>query len=117
MPQAYPSIQSFFQPEVQSSMIELRGLPHQEPGDGFTSSEIEATLNPLKRDFNPDREYEELDIGELQPGPLAVMFVGRIVNFRTYFGKSKSQSAAKGWHHLVVRDEIGVVGVSMLGAC
>ena len=58
-------------------------------GDGFTEEELTEALDPLTRKWNPEREYDQMTIGQLVPGPKAVTFMGRIVNFRTVFGHSQ----------------------------
>lgn len=80
-------------------------------GEGFTDEEVDISLDPLKRSFNPEHEYEPYDIGTLSSGPQAVTFVGRVVNCNVHHGRSKSQSAARGWHHMIVKDDTGAIHV------
>jgi hypothetical protein len=110
---SYPSVQSFFHreaPAPASTTPEKASLSI--PGDAFTKEEIEDALDPLTSRFNPTREYVKCDIGALVPGPQTFTFMGRIVNFSTHHGKSKSHAAAKGWHHMIVKDDTGAVCVS-----
>lgn len=109
-----PSMQSFFQPEVKQPQKPVINHGPANLGDGFTQAEIEETLDPLKRAFDPHREYEECDIADLVAGPLPVTFMGRIVNFTTTIGKSKNEKAAKGWHHVIVKDDTAAICVSPL---
>lgn len=81
-------------------------------GDGFTEEELADTLDPLKRKWNPEREYDECTIGMLIPGPKAVTFVGRIVNLSTTHGSSQKQPKAAGWHYLIVKDDTAAISVS-----
>ncbi|KAF4633664.1 hypothetical protein G7Y89_g4452 [Cudoniella acicularis] len=82
MPQSYPSIQSFYKRTV--PMEKQDGNPQAPPipGDGFTEEELADTLDPLNRKWNPEREYEELTINQLVPGPKSVTFVGRTLRRR-----------------------------------
>ncbi|RKF77605.1 putative nucleic acid-binding protein [Golovinomyces cichoracearum] len=104
------SIDSFYKREVQAGQHVTNDL-RSEPGDGFTETEIMNTLDPLSRDWDPDREYEKVAICRLNPGPKAVTFIGKIVNFSTRFGSSAEQPRAKGWHHLIIKD--GTAALSM----
>ncbi|TQS36082.1 hypothetical protein Golomagni_03477 [Golovinomyces magnicellulatus] len=97
------SIDSFYKREVQAEQ-HVSNESRSEPGDGFTEAEIMNTLDPLSRNWDPDREYEKVAISRLNPGPKAVSFIGRIVNFSTRFGSSAEQPRAKGWHHLIIKD-------------
>lgn len=113
---SHPSIQSFYKREIPSTTAKLvstsvKTSDHTPVGDGFTNAEIQAALDPLMREFEPEEEYEELDIGCLIPGPLRIKLDGRIVAFNVHHGKSKSQKAAKGWHHLIVKDDTGAICV------
>ncbi|EDN91607.1 hypothetical protein SS1G_01010 [Sclerotinia sclerotiorum 1980 UF-70] len=82
-------------------------------GDGFTEEELIEAVDPLTRKWNPSREYENLGVGELVPGPKAVTFIGRVVSFTTIIGKSAKQPRARGWHYTGVRGEGGVVSVKL----
>lgn len=107
------TIQSFYSREV--PLPEDKRQPNKSalstPGDGFTSAEVAAVFDPLQTKFKPTREYLEMVIAALEAGPKTVMFTGRIVNFSIYVGKSKSQTSAKGWHHLIVKDDTGAICV------
>jgi hypothetical protein len=109
---AYPSIQSFYKRDVPKSGENPKaetGLIKQ--GDGFTEEELADALDPLNRKWNPEREYEEMSIGELVPGPRAVTFVGRVVNMSTIFGRSQKQPKAAGWHYVLLKDDAAAVSV------
>ena len=82
------------------------------PGDGFTADELEKAKDPLNCVFNPTREYAKCEIGSLEKGPNAVSFCGRVVNMSVSYGKSQTQSAAKGWINLVISDGTGAIMVS-----
>jgi hypothetical protein len=109
----YPSVQAFYRPEpVRNAIVTQNPVMLSGPGDGFTKEEVENALDPLKTPFNPTREYLQCDIGSLTPGPQAVTFMGRVVNFTTQYGKSKSHAAATGWHHMIVKDDTGGICVN-----
>jgi hypothetical protein len=113
MPPSYPSIQSFYRREVPASAKndeEQQASPNKQ-GDGFTEEELADVLDPLKRKWNPEREYEETTIDKLIPGPKAVTFVGRIVNLSSIFGSSQRQPKAAGWHYLIVKDDTAAISV------
>jgi hypothetical protein len=112
MAPSFPSVQSFFQPAIPLQKAVRREAAITTPGDAFTEEEVESTLDPLNSKFNPNREYLKCDIGTLIPGPQTVTFMGRVVNFSTVYGRSKSHVAAKGWHHMIVKDDTGAVCVS-----
>mgnify|MGYP003623007014 CR=1 FL=1 len=112
MVSSYPSVQAFYTPEPVQGATEIQKVATPSgPGDGFTEEEVEIALDPLKTPFNPSREYLQCDIGSLIPGPQAVTITGRVVNFNTQYGKSKSHSAATGWHHMIIKDDTGGICV------
>ncbi len=114
MASSYPSVQAFYRPEPVLGTTEIhKTVTLSGPGDGFTKEESENLLDPLKTPFNPSREYTQRDIGLLTPGPQAVTFIGRVVNFNTQYGKSKSHAAATGWHHMIVKDDTGAICVNI----
>jgi hypothetical protein len=115
MASSYPSVQAFYRPEPVRGATETReAVVISNPGDGFTKEEVENALDPLMSPFNPSREYLQRDIGSLTPGPQALTFTGRVVNFNTQYGTSKSHAAARGWHHMIVKDNTGGICVSLL---
>lgn len=74
----YPSVQSFYKREVVHSTIKKgEDLAHKavRQGDGFTEEELADALDPMNKKWNPDRDYEEMTIAELLPGPKAVLFM------------------------------------------
>jgi hypothetical protein len=110
----HPSIQSFYKREVQKNG---ETVPDSEPtkeGDGFTEEELADALDPLNRKWNPQREYYELNIDGLIPGPRAVTFVGRVVNVNTIFGRCPKQPKATGWHYVLLRDDSAAISVCPL---
>ncbi|RFU33351.1 Acting on ester bonds protein, partial [Scytalidium lignicola] len=110
MAPSYPSIQSFYQREPSKS-TQLTQSPVS--GDGFTTADLTSHLEPSSRKWNPKREYDVLPIGDLVPGPRAVTFNGRIVNFRTIHGKTQKQPKASGWQYLIVKDSGGAISVKL----
>lgn len=86
-------------------------------GDGFTEEELADASDPLNRKWNPHREYQKTTIDNLAPGPGAVTFVGRVVNFRVIFGSSPKQPKATGWHYLIIKDDTAAISVPLLSSC
>ncbi|KAF2199677.1 hypothetical protein GQ43DRAFT_375678 [Delitschia confertaspora ATCC 74209] len=135
MPSQFPSIQSFFsstQSRSSSSTASSSKLPFPSvalsghsssklqpssssavAGDGFTAEEIDAVLNPSSNRWTPTADYEEADIGDLQPGTVRVTFMGRIVNFYDQVTPSKRPLAAKGCLKLTVADDTGALTVRL----
>ncbi|KAI0386717.1 hypothetical protein F5Y04DRAFT_288591 [Hypomontagnella monticulosa] len=104
----FPSIQSFYSREVPSSSHDANTecTNIQKPGDGFTSSEVEAALNPLSRSWKPSRHYEPCPIALLQAGPNNYEISGRIVNFSVNFRE-------QGFHFIVLTDSSGALAVKL----
>ena len=111
MSPTHPSIQSFYKREVRMQNREAPEAVSPKPGDGFTEEELADALDPLNRKWNPEREFEELNISQLVPGPRAVTFCGRIVNLNTVHGRNQKQPKASGWHFLVVKDDSAAISV------
>tara|TARA_R110002033_G_scaffold161214_1_gene197663 strand:+ start:602 stop:1003 length:402 start_codon:yes stop_codon:yes gene_type:complete len=114
MKTSYPSVQSFYKREVQSETESAIDASPIKAGDGFTEEELSDALDPLSRKWSPEREYEEMNIAQLIPGPRAVMFVGRVVNLSTFFGHSPKQPKAAGFHSLIAKDDSGAISVCVL---
>lgn len=113
MPPQFPSIQSFFQPEVSPSKAKAPTGPPVATGDGFTAAEVEATMHPTSLPkWQPRGTYYDADIDSLAPGPRCVALVGRVVNFYDLYTPSKRPQAAKGCLKLAVKDDTGVIDVS-----
>ena len=113
MAPSYPSVQSFYKREI-SKPVEKQEAENPESvkvGDGFTEEELAEALDPLTRKWNPEREYDQMGIGKLVPGPKAVTFVGRVVNFSTVFGRSQKQPKAAGWHYMILKDDSAAISV------
>ncbi|KAI8966615.1 hypothetical protein F5Y11DRAFT_364228 [Daldinia sp. FL1419] len=104
----FPSIQAFYSREVPSNLqqedIETSSFPG--PGDGFTSSEVEAAISPLSRRWKPPRSYETCPISLLQTGPFNYEISGRIVNFST-------NPQEQGYHFLVISDGSAAIAVKL----
>lgn len=112
-PQA-PSIQSFFQPEVPSARRPKKPTnieTNTDSGDGFTAAEISSALHPTLYEWQPRTTYEDMDIGNLIPGPGYVALMGRVVNFYDQVMTSKMPQAAKGCLKVVVKDDTGAFAV------
>ena len=112
MPQPFPSIQSFFQPEVSPARKEKSSSSPSAAGDGFTAEEVHAALSPASPpQWHPRGTYEECDIDALVPGPGCFVLTGRVVNFFGLATPSKAPHAAKGCLKLVVKDDTGALVV------
>lgn len=58
-------------------------------------------------------DYEEVDLGSLEPGPRHLALVGRVVNFSDQVRPSKSRKAAQGCIKVVIADDTGVLTVRL----
>ena len=109
MPPQFPSIQSFFQPEVSPTNRPATTSPLSEARNGFTTQEIEATIQPKLHKWQPRGTYADVEIGNLVPGPGCVSLMGRVVNFYDQATPSKAPQAAKGCLRVVVKDDTGAL--------
>jgi hypothetical protein len=110
------SIQAFFSPTPSSSPTKTTSLaiPSLDVliGDGFTAEEIQQALKPKPVEpWHPATEYTELEIRDLEPGPKAVTFMGRIANIFDLANDSKTPRAAKGCIKLYVKDDRAAITV------
>jgi hypothetical protein len=111
----FPSIQSFFHAPPSENTTSSVDALSTEPGDGFTTDEVDAVLHPqINTSWTPAQDYEECDIASLVPGPHCVTFLGRIANFFDQATPSKKPKAAKGCMKLVVKDDTAALTVSSL---
>ena len=111
------SIQSFFKPEVPSVQKTHKPAADHQPSDtsdGFTSSEIEATLHPTLHKWRPHASYNNTEIRDLVAGPGCVALTGRVVNFQHIATPSKTPKAPKGFLKVTVKDDTGVLEVHSL---
>jgi hypothetical protein len=113
----FPSIQSFYQKEIPAApspgTIQVQSKARSQ-SDGFSPAEVEAVLHPLTQTWKPHGEYEQVNIGNLQLGPCKVRFKGRLVNFVPAEEKpSRRALLPQGFHFLVVKDDTGIVVVSL----
>lgn len=107
-----PSIQSFYRREPSSQAVAPVVAAPTEPGDGFSSSEIQSTMNPSGlQAWQPRAIYHDIDIGGLVPGPGRITFTGRIVNLGN-FPSNKRGFGASGFFKLLIKDDTGIVAVS-----
>ncbi|KAF7448985.1 hypothetical protein Ptr902_02924 [Pyrenophora tritici-repentis] len=101
---ASSSIQSYF------------SLPRKN-GDGFTPEEMQSALSTKRATaasaWTPTLDYEEADIGTLEPGPRHLTLMGRIVYFNDQAKPSKSHKAAQGCIRIMVSDDTGVLTVRL----
>jgi hypothetical protein len=106
----FPAIQSFFR---SSSPSKTSSSSATEPGDGFTTEEVDAVLHPLSVQWIPTQDYQEVNIRALEPGPKCVTFMGRIVNLYNMPKSSKSKLAARGLLKLTIADDTGVLSIRL----
>ncbi|EME50016.1 hypothetical protein DOTSEDRAFT_164931 [Dothistroma septosporum NZE10] len=102
------SIQQFFLPTPSTSPIK-RAEPAV--GDGFTAEEIRDALAPKHIEWQPDREYEDREINDLEPGPKAVTFMGRVANIFDVANTQKTPRSAKGCIKICVKDGVAAITV------
>ncbi|KAI3326527.1 hypothetical protein HD806DRAFT_409904 [Xylariaceae sp. AK1471] len=105
----FPSIQSFYSTEVPSEGANESSDPTK-TGDGFTSSEVEAVMNPLSCPFRPSRNYDVRSIAELQPGPRNYEITGRVVKTS---GPHRKPQSERGYYFLVICDSTAAIAVSL----
>ncbi|KAI1176564.1 hypothetical protein F4777DRAFT_587821 [Nemania sp. FL0916] len=108
----FPSIQSFYSREVPSDGIGDLFSP-TEAGDGFTSSEVEALVNPLSREFRPSRHYDACPIADIQTGPHDYIITGRMVNFSMSGGPHRLSANASGYYFLVISDGTAAIAIKL----
>ncbi|KAH9892363.1 hypothetical protein F4778DRAFT_772781 [Xylariomycetidae sp. FL2044] len=114
MAASFPSIQSFFSKEVQPGPPATGGSGEiVESGDGFTTSEVQAAVEPLSRPWKPSRTYEPCAISLLETGPRNYEISGRIVNFSTNPRQQRGRTNLEGHYFLVVADETGAIVVRL----
>lgn len=107
------SIKSFYKREVQTEQQTSSHILCTKVGDGFTEAELVNSLDPLRRNWDPDRNYIRLSINQIRAGPKHISFSGRIVNMKTYFGVCTQQQKANGWHYLIIKDDTGAIFVGL----
>jgi hypothetical protein len=115
----FPTVKNFYSPipspPGQTAPIKAPStsspLP---PGDGFTSSERirSITFGPSNQ-WSPEREYEEVSIGDLCPGPRWVTFTCRVVNIYDQAIESKMPQSAKGCLKVLVKDESATILIKL----
>ncbi|KAK6841560.1 Nucleic acid-binding protein [Apiospora arundinis] len=114
MGSTFPSIQSFFQREVKCRNEEKESTTSGVPRDGFTSSEVDAVLDPLSTLWNPSRSYEKVPIAYLQTGPRDYEIVGRIVNHsRSMPGQNTRGDGEDTQQYIVVSDGSAAIAVKI----
>ncbi|OAL05306.1 hypothetical protein IQ06DRAFT_361531 [Phaeosphaeriaceae sp. SRC1lsM3a] len=86
-------------------------------GDGFTDEERQSALQssdaPASAQWTPSLDYEEADIGSLEPGPRNLALMGRVVNFYDFAKPSKQHKAAQGCLKIQLADNTGVLTVRL----
>jgi hypothetical protein len=118
---ASSSIQSYFTPSPTKN------------NDGFTAAEVQSTLQPaggsalnawtvcttglpsnyLYLPRQPTLDYDEADLGSLEPGPRNLSLMGRVVNFYDVVKPSKRHKAAQGYVKIMLADDTGVLTVRL----
>ena len=82
--------------------------------EGFTSEEINATLNPSLPQWQPKCKYRQIDIDSLVPGPSCVSLQGRIVNLYQQQHSGQMPNGVEGCWRLTVKDDTGAILVILL---
>ena len=109
------NIKSFFESITSSSQFppqsDLPVLPTDPTsvGDGCTEAEPRSieTLSPGL--WQPQRDYEDVSIAELAPGPRRVSFTARVVSVYDQSVHSKMQDSAKGCLKITVKDHSALI--------
>ncbi|KAK4449153.1 hypothetical protein QBC34DRAFT_463794 [Podospora aff. communis PSN243] len=110
-----PSIQSFYQKDNLPPPARPAPSVTWPSSDGFSPEEVSAALRPVAETWKPKGEYDDVQIGDLLPGPARVRFTGRIVNFSaSKDGSPRRAVLPQGFHFLVVKDHSGVVAIKLL---
>ncbi|KAF2126619.1 hypothetical protein P153DRAFT_407812 [Dothidotthia symphoricarpi CBS 119687] len=85
--------------------------------DGFTAEEVQSALQPSgpsqSTTWIPTLDYEEISLGDLQPGPGNRTLTGRVVNFYEMAKPSKRHKAAQGYIKIMLADDTGVLTVRL----
>ncbi|KAF2627398.1 hypothetical protein BU25DRAFT_342003 [Macroventuria anomochaeta] len=85
--------------------------------DGFTADEVQSVVQPAGgsavNTWTPTLDYEEADMGSLEPGPRNLMLIGRVVNFYDVAKPSKRHKAAQGYIKIMLADDTGVLTVRL----
>ena len=68
---------------------------------------------PPAQPWTPNGDYEECEIKDLQPGPKAVTFMGRVANLFDLGNVQKGPRSARGGVKVCVRDEGAAVTVRL----
>ncbi|EMC99041.1 hypothetical protein BAUCODRAFT_103758 [Baudoinia panamericana UAMH 10762] len=83
-------------------------------GDGFTADELADALRPKPAEpWHPAVDYDECDIRDLNPGPKAVTFMGRVANIVDVLNTPKTPRSAKGCVKLCIKDDTGAITVRL----
>ncbi|KAI1495171.1 hypothetical protein F5X96DRAFT_613698 [Biscogniauxia mediterranea] len=107
----FPSIQAFYSKELPPSSPNSSDQPIPlNAGDGFTSSEIDAVLDPHSRPWQLTRIYEACPIALLQGGARDYQISGRIVNLSTTVASSPGHVS---YSFLVVSDGSAVITIKL----
>jgi hypothetical protein len=84
------------------------------PDNGFTSSEHVRSISfSTLSQWSPERDYEEVSIGDLCPGPRWVTFTCRVVNIYDQAIESKMPHSAKGCLKVLVKDKSAAVLIKL----
>jgi hypothetical protein len=106
------SIQAFFPPTPNTSPTKDIGSGQTSIGDGFTAEEVQEALKPKPLPpWQPPCEYEECDIIDLNPGPRAVTFTGRIASISDVGNTPKTPRSARGCLKLCIKDDEAAITV------
>ncbi|KAL8872773.1 MAG: hypothetical protein Q9174_001649 [Haloplaca sp. 1 TL-2023] len=104
----FPSIQSFFKPELSNTPKQMTSLAAI--GDGFTLAEVETKAHMPRPDWKPRDHYHFMQICDLAPGPRLVCVKGRVVSFHD---KQPLRQMPYGSSRVLVRDDTGTLLVRL----
>lgn len=80
--------------------------------DGKLENKSRLT-DPKTKTYKPTLEYDEVNLGSLEPGPSNLTLMGRIVNFYNVIKPSKQHKAAQGYLKIMLADNTGVLTVRL----
>jgi hypothetical protein len=106
------SIQAFFPLTPNTSPTKCTTSGQTSIGDGFTAEEVQEALKPKPLPpWQPPCEYDECDIIDLNPGPRAVTFTGRVANISDIGTTQKAPRSTRGCLKLCIKDDEAAITV------
>jgi hypothetical protein len=77
------------------------------------SPHLPRDSQPSHSALKPTLDYEEADLGTLDPGPRNLALIGRVVYFNDQAKPSKSHKAAQGCIKIMLADDTGILTVRL----